>query len=952
MSGFNASSPALTSHNAALGLNLQLPTVIIESGFGGACVGLQPAEVRHSPFAASQQVSHLIVAPDGQPIAGDGVSAYADGFIIPDSSMLHGDPRENLVRAKQLLATDPRKAGELAQKARIVFDDAREWRFEIREERDPVAESDLYRLAVQLEALYCEEITPDTLAALDRLPRELRLATAVAHYRANSLDAALHTLVGLTQAGAAGDVVTMMALMTQANIYTSKAMMAQTDVERTSALQQIPRILNDELPAAIDAMGDAAEVRGKLAELYFHNAGFLRSCGFYEEAIAVARTLCSERFSGAGAVEDVLDAEKSPVAPWLKGGRIMTDEEIRSQQGRWKHAIGEGLKRAKFRNSATYWKTALLAGIGSLIAAYVANRFNIDYEMAAAVFGVGASAGVGVAKIHRVLTSPEVRRAYRTGHSDVSAFSALGYGAAEAAKLAATFGLFYALGIPIAGSAAYALNQGSELVNLGPEKWWEQFIKTPFGATVASAHQFFEKLLFQHIPTVPGKVAGGFRDVFSGNVRPMHAAAVFEAASLVYAVGTLPILNTRGKLLERYPRLMKYGEPVALAGNYAIAVHMGLGLGMAPRDALMAPGIGIALWQGVLHLFGGGRLNNFDHSNAARLGLLVVGFNAVGARIVDGADAIMGLPKGVEKDIGFLFGQTMGLMVGFLPLRLAMSGLMGYSQTGRFWPNTLHRTYTAELICLPAVLWGMDKAPVIAFKEGAMMLAAVPAMEEQYQSEAGSRPQKLKFLSDITPPAVNKTRNWEPADWEEAVDGAAGRLENAASQAGERGGMWGMFTGRTLVHRLWPLFVLVNNLRKKPKPFAVGAEPVYWTQTILPVLMDAKTKPEQIDWYLKQLKRIIWKGEPTRWHVHHNMLVTTWAARAGYHGDAIRKFFASMPATLLRHYGIALDGDALKPVEQPLSSRGRKGRKMLKAASKEVKVSLWGSANLARYQAL
>ncbi|MFH0798780.1 MAG: hypothetical protein V2A66_01220 [Pseudomonadota bacterium] len=612
------------------------------------------------------------------------------------------------------------------------------------------------------------------------------------------------------------------------------------------------------------------------------------------------------------AAESMASAE-SPIAPLLDDkGRL---RELRAR-GHWGAAVSAGLAEATHSSGGDYWA---ISAVGALTAmAWGALAGHHDAPTLMQFSGAGATFASGARKLMNGFASPEAGQALATGYSIRTPLQTMGDSAARVGELGATYmiyggavpGLQSLAGVPVvghlvtnasgntaqlhgpgsamAGLVSPALQQGSALWDLigrsgfadGLSQFWKAFSgSTTFGSGVSA----FLGADHRFLSWVGGNPLNGVRGISPGSLEIKDLATVMEVGAGIWAGATMFSPELRNRAIASHPRLTRALELSLLPGAWLLATDFALSLGVAPKDAWVIPGLAVG-FQARDQLMSGIRPTGWDFSNFLRAPLLEVTYAGVGAQMLLGAIR----PHTFSES----FGASMAIQIGLIPIGFAHALLLGFGQL-RLWQNKALRSFSAETlgnffrIMFGWSTWGGTLASMVC-----QTFIQCPWMTRVASEPVAGASMRGDFREKIAAPKAD----------------AAQKLLTQAAQAGTRWRFWMPLTGRTLVEHLSPFLAFAFTTRGKDEPFETRPEERYFMMVSSMLAAGGKKAVPAADaaHYLNMLDQLAVDLEPGRRQARRGLLIATWAARSGPHGDAIRKFFGERD-WLFDHYSISRD---------------------------------------------
>ncbi len=667
----------------------------------------------------------------------------------------------------------------------------------------------------------------------------------------------------------------------------------------------------------------------------------------------------------------------NPLSAYVEDGEVV-DQVSEDRRDRLVAAASEFLAQANMPTNKAFWKTATVGGLLGMTSALIAGGGNISFETAMQMMAVGSTTLVGLKKTQIALDSEEVRQTYRVGYTDKTAFDTFKLGTGQFLKMATSYAFFGGIlpgvqGLPdllLASAGEYAgrihgigsglgglfystTHYGGEMAQFisqygfseGMEKFWAWWTSVShFGSSLNNVGKFWDKTLTYMFTQMPDDIMMGIIKMGSDPISAETVFNLYKGVVGLYAFSIMVRPQIRTALLRQFPRGLQMAEMGMLAGAYFLAYDIGIATGVEPGEAMKMGFLGM-LTQGRHHLMSGGRRHNVDWAAVMRATLIPFLYAGTGAQMQ--AD----MPAETLTDH---FANSMGIQVGLYPIGFIHGMLAGLSLKRqaqvKFW-----RSWSVESIgnigrlqlgwaTFAGTLWSM----------AAQQLFLSPAMSRSWQEASGTPSQRTAFLRWLLVPGDMDLKA-KPNGKEEAAGVAEGvqmdadvreviatarKVEQSATIAGTRWDFWNFLAGQTAFERL-PIFTAFYwGWKQKDTPFPTRPEDMFYRRAVFRILNSEKTSEDEMSRYLKMLNIMARDMDPVRRSIRHNFLLTTWAARRGPNGKAVRAFFEEND-WMFEFYGIDRD------VTPPKKSSGWRADRWFKKHLKGSTVT--ASGKIERY---
>jgi len=897
----------------------------------------QPGNVSKLVIPSSQ------VPPDPAIVSGvaaRGVPVSIEhGLLIPRQST--DTDNEMLKPAFELLAQGRTKD------AGTVFGDLR--RCLEGSELDPPEElHSAYTQALIAEALYDPGATGSTYQALDRLMDhaesrgnvEVQLGARIVYSHMVSRKGGAHTraIDRLEEIPQISGLDLTRSDHRQMLVQSRIALMStylQRGIElRKKRTHDFNMVVNHVLPDLRKDAGTDQNLQELVADLHAYAAGCFVEQGYPVQAYEVVRILKKEypQSEATGTFE----ADGNPLAAYL------------DDTGNLKHASGWRSIRAGLADAVVHArfetnKSALAAILGSAAAGMAtasvwsfATGQELDLSTLTAFGGSASSLFFASAKAMKGWNSEESRQSRLTGHSRVSSeemWKNLIWRAAEVAGVhlimgAPVFGLGLADGIPglesilldsngvwgqmygigsaeafiYSGVAAHSVDWINQIMQYGPilgtEEFWSHFsTNNPLGQTLQSAWDFYANFV-DYVVSADGMnrdIINGLLDMSSDIWSYETLDRGLQIAAGTYGLVTLSIPGARDWLKKRVgfgPHLLT--EAVMIAGAYRLGINLALALDVAVTDALLTPGV--AMVQNAIFQKMRGKETRWRDTNLAdilRQGFITTLFAGVGDKMLAGIDA---------STLGDQFSKSLGIIPAFAPIIAALVLTCRFNPTQTI-KSTAFRAPTTEsfLINIPRMFMGWSTWYGTAYAETMQSFVNWPWMFKLANLYVG-KPVVGRSLAQES--LVNANQPSLQTGETSSQEQSSQSLESLSKNMGRKWDFTATLTGSSLVERLPYCFAFYMALTDKEEPFPTAPEPKFYSMVYqtLSASRDGMTA-EVMEQYLDNLTLIAGDLSPERRDVRRNLLVATWAARSGDHGQEINEFF-DRQGWVFDHYDI------------------------------------------------
>lgn len=940
------------------------PSLIIPpSGLASSLIGWKPPPTpRIDPFLNQPANAHLLHGLDSQPAFSNILTrSAADGWQIPPGITGDTPPMFRLAMPEQRLSSAFRNlsrgdvvgAGQNFRHAREAL------------QLSFVRGQDVEQFigAAMGEAVWHEGADTTTYRALDHV-REWALKNGHADLklqeklvRANlvrrlggSAETALNLLVeisALIDENSWTPVqrhLVIQSLLSQIDIYLQEGVRT-SGKDRRRHFESAKRVLG-ELEEVVISLKEAGADRGEhdprevdmAAEIHAYMIDVLMRHSYPLDAYNLAQGLVG-KYPESDAAKRVLSTG-SPVEPFIdEDGRLSRPSPRYNLWNAGSAALREGVSHARFRRGMDFWKVAS-AGVGIGVIGALVHDGNADFGTMMQIGALGATALAAKFKAYYGLVAPETRQAWETGYSDKGlvvgvAARALELGATYAffggmvpgvgylegvpvlrhviASADGNFGQFYGAGSILTGLVSSFIYQGADAahfmgeygIDKGWDLYWHNFLTTThFGSALKAGWDFWERFVTYALVELPQGVLDGAKEIFSDPVSAKQAFRLYKAATLAWAGATMVRPGLRKAFYDRYPRAALAMELGMLPAGYFLGVDVGDMTGVAPIDKEIISAFGM-IAQVVVHRMSGGNLRNLDLANTIRNAMVIPLYAGTGAQM-KGVLETTPIAENFFLAVSDNFFKSMGIQIGLIPIGFA-HGLLLKFPFHRFWQNKAGRSFSAEVVGnVGRLMLGWSSYQGTLFGEGMQQIIQCPWMTRVWQEPAGGSVQRNMFREDNRP--VERKEGQTDEKFNGALDKAAKVMLQEAKVAGRRWPFSMPLTGKTFIERIPFFTALPFTLGKKDEPFPTNPEEKYYRMVYRELARTGKKMMprEYVRQYLGNLGLMIMDVTPGLRDVRRNLLVATWAAREGAHGDAIKRFFEERD-WLFNHYDISRD---------------------------------------------
>lgn len=479
----------------------------------------------------------------------------------------------------------------------------------------------------------------------------------------------------------------------------------------------------------------------------------------------------------------------------------------------------------------------------------------------------------------------------------------------------------------------------------GMANWWSDYRHTVPGIVMENSWRFWvKKYNYATGDMFPDLGRFLIRTFTDWSDPTTNLARLYKGLVGSYATAMMIRPYWREKLIDfewkgvKWGKALQWAEIAMLPGAYWLAVDINVAAGVKWKHAWRIPFLG-AFSQYRLQAMGGNRsLGDMDWSAYMRAMIIPTLYTGTGAEMI-GSNLGENHPMNAMAHSQSLYDDfkiSMWVQASLYPIGFLHAALVG-SNVGEQAKIKLWKSWREETVgnlarqnagwaTLAGTFWSMavqiffqswinttwreaSGAPMQRFNHIKKIAPpeydqmVIDAMNKENQPVPAAKDLPGVISDNASPndlvPAMAITRDINPAiqariegrvmaDLEER----AKALENVAAQAGARWDYWNWLKGKTVTERSPYILAFYMARKEKDAPFPTGFQDIYYRKIIFRTLMHPNTPKSQVKQYLRLLKIIARDLEPNRYVLRQNLLISTWAARNGPHGQLVEDFFA------------------------------------------------------------